>query len=151
MAQCKEMLHMLKCMLKMRTYGLKFLPLNGEIWKLEGISDVNLASDKETHISVTGYVIYFMAIPFVCQSCGQKDIVTSTTKAEYVALSEVVTTLKFIFMVVQSMEIEVELSITVYVDNIGALLLANNHTTIYQMKHMEIHYHLLCEMLKMEW
>ena len=38
----------------------------------------------------------------------------STTKLEYVALSEVVTTLKFIVMVLQSMEIEVTLPITVY-------------------------------------
>ena len=44
-------------------YGLKFLPLNGEIWKLEGISEVNFASDKQMCGSVTGYVIYFMGIP----------------------------------------------------------------------------------------
>ena len=52
----------------------------------------------------------------------------STTKAEYVALSEVVTTLKFIVMVLQSMEIEVTLTITIFVDNIGAVFLANNRT-----------------------
>ena len=45
------------------------------------------------------------------------------------ALSEVVTTLKFIVMVLQSMEIEVELPITVDVDNIGAIFLVDNHTT----------------------
>ena len=44
---------------------------NDKIWKLEGISDANLASDKETHISVTGYVIYFMGIPISWQSHGQ--------------------------------------------------------------------------------
>ena len=43
------------------------------------------------------------------------------TKVEYVALSEVVITLKFIVKVLQSMEIEVALLITVYVDNIGAI------------------------------
>ena len=48
---------------------------------------------------------------------------------EYAALSEVVTTLKFIVMVLQPMEIEVALPITVYVDNIGAIVLANNCTT----------------------
>ena len=65
MAQYKEMLHVLKFMLETETYGLKFLPLNDKIWKLEGISDVNSASDKEIHISVTGYVIYFMGITIV--------------------------------------------------------------------------------------
>ena len=67
-AQYKEMLHVLKFMLETKTHGLKFLPLNDKIWKLEGISDVNFALDKETHISVTGYVIYFMGIPITWQS-----------------------------------------------------------------------------------
>ena len=57
MAQYKEMLHVLKFMLKTKTHELKFLPLNDKIWKLKGISDVNFASDKETHSSVTGYAI----------------------------------------------------------------------------------------------
>ena len=49
MAQYKEMLHVLKFVLEMETYGLKFLPLNDKIWKQEGISDANFASDKEMH------------------------------------------------------------------------------------------------------
>ena len=79
----------------------------------------------------------------------------STTEAEYVALSEVVTTLKFIVMVLQSMDIEVELPLTVYVDNIRPIILVNNHTTSDHTKHVDIHYDLFCEyvedgMLKIE-
>ena len=129
MAQYKEMLHVLKFMLETKTYELKFLLLNDKIWKLEGISDANFASDKEMCISVTGYIIYFMGIPIAWQSPEEKGVVISTTEAEYVALSEVVTTLKFIVMVLQSMEIEVTLPITVYVDNIVAIFLVSNHTT----------------------
>ena len=62
MAQYKEMLHVLKFMLETKPYGLTFLLLNDKIWKLEGISDLNFASNKETHISVTGYVVYYMGI-----------------------------------------------------------------------------------------
>ena len=50
--------------------------------------------------------------------------------------------LKFIVMVLQSMEIEVELPITVYADNIGAVFLENNCTSSDHTKHMDIHYHL---------
>ena len=39
MAQYKEMLHVLKFILETKTCGLKFLPLNEEIWKLEVIID----------------------------------------------------------------------------------------------------------------
>ena len=65
MVQYKEMLHVLKFILETKTYGLKFLPLNEKIWKLEGISDAKFTSDKETHITVTGYVIYLMGIPIM--------------------------------------------------------------------------------------
>ena len=58
-----------------------------------------------------------------------KSVVLSTTEAEYMALSEVVKELKFIVQLLQTMNIEVELPITVHVDNVGAILLSNNRTT----------------------
>ena len=69
----------------------------------------------------------------------------STTEVEYVALSEVVTILKFNVIVLQSMEIEVTLPITVFMDNIGAKFLASNHTTSDPTKHVDIRYHLIHE------
>ena len=47
-------------------------------------------------------------------------------------------------MVLQSMEIEVELLIAVYVDNIGVILLVNNCTTSDHTNHVDIFYHLIC-------
>ena len=46
-----------------------------------------------------------------------KSVVLSTTEAEYMALSEVVTELKFIVQLLQTMNITVELPTTVDVDN----------------------------------
>ena len=51
-----------------------------------------------------------------------KSVVLSTTAAEYMALSEVVKVLKFIAQLLQTMNIAVELPITVHVDNVGAIL-----------------------------
>ena len=48
-------------------------------------------------------------------------------------------------MVLQSMEIEVDLPITVCIDNIRAIFLANNCTTSNHTRHMDIHYHLIHE------
>ena len=64
--------------------------------------------------------------------------VVSTTEAEYMALSEVVKELKFIVQLLQTMNIEVELPITVYVDNVGANWLSNNRTTSDRTKHIDI-------------
>ena len=49
-----------------------------------------------------------------------------TTEAEYVALSEVVKELKFMIQLLETMKIQVEISIAVCVDNIGAIWLSNN-------------------------
>ena len=54
------------------------------------------------------------------------------------ALSEVVKELKFIVQLLQTMNIEVELPITVHVDNVGAIWLSNNRTTSDRTKHIDI-------------
>ena len=54
------------------------------------------------------------------------------------ALSEVVRELKFIVQLLQTMNIEVELPITVYVDNVGAIWLSNHRTTSDRTKHIDI-------------
>ena len=66
-----------------------------------------------------------------------KSVVPSTTEAEYMALSEVVKELKFIVQLLQTMTIEVELPITVHVDNVGAIWLSNNLTTSIRTKHID--------------
>ena len=72
------------------------------------------------------------------RSKGMKSVVLSTTEAEYMALSQVVKELKFMVQLLQSMNIEVDLPITVYVDNVGAIWLSNNHTTSDRTKHIDI-------------
>ena len=67
-----------------------------------------------------------------------KSVVLSTTEAEYMALSEVVKELKFIVQLLQTMNVEVELPITVHVDNVGAIWLSNNRTTSDRTKHIDI-------------
>ena len=63
-----------------------------------------------------------------------KSVVLPTTKAEYMAWSEVVKELKLIVQLLQTMNIEVELPITVYVDKVGAIWLSNNRTTTLQTR-----------------
>ena len=67
-----------------------------------------------------------------------KSVVLSTTEAEYIALSEVVKELKFIVQLFQTMNIEVQLPITVHVYNVGAILLSKNCTTSDRTKHIDI-------------
>ena len=107
-------------------------------WALNALSDSDFASDKETRRSVFGYIIYFCGIPIAWRSKGMKSVELSTTEVEYMALSEVVKELKFIVQLLQTMSIEVELPITVHVDNVGAIWLSNNRTTSDRTKHIDI-------------
>ena len=67
-----------------------------------------------------------------------KSVVLSTTEAEYMTLSEVVKELKFTVQLVQTMNVEMELPITVHVDNVGAIWLSNTRTTSDRTKHIDI-------------
>ena len=71
-------------------------------WALKALSDSDFSSDKETRISVSGYIIYFHGIPIAWRSKGMKSVVLSTTEAEYMALSKVVKELKFIIQLLQT-------------------------------------------------
>ena len=133
-AHLKEMYKLIRFVLSTKDYGLKFKLIKSiRKWVLKALSD-DFASDKETRISVYGYVIYFCGIPIAWRSKGMKSVVLSTTEAEYMALSKIVKELKFIVQLLQTMNITVELPITVHVDNVGALWLSNNRNTGDRMK-----------------
>ena len=122
-----------------KNYGLKFeLRKDMKKWALKALSDSDFASDKETRISVFGYIIYFCGIPIAWRSKAMKSVVLSTSEAEYMTLSKVVKELKFIVQLLQTINIEVELPITVHVDNVGAILLSNNRSTSDRTKHIDI-------------
>ena len=135
----KEMYKVIRHVLSTRGYRQKFELSNDIIkWALKALSDRDFASDKETRISVFGYIIYFCGIPIALRSKGMKRVVLSTTEAEYMALSEVVKELMLNVQFLQKMNIEVALPITVYVDNVGAIWLSYNRTTSDRTKHIDI-------------
>ena len=135
----KEMYKLIRFVLATKDLGLKFeLMKNIKKRALKALSDSDFASDKETRISIFGYIIYFCGIPIAWRSKGMKSVVLSTTEAEYMALSEVVKELQFTVQLLQTMNVEVELPITVHVDNVGAIQLSNNQTTSDRTKHIDI-------------
>ena len=67
-----------------------------------------------------------------------KSVVLSTTEAEYVAVSEVVKEIKFLYQMLRSMEIKVPLPIKVQVDNVGAIWLANISSVSERTKHVDL-------------
>ena len=77
-----------------------------------------------------------------------KSVVLSTTEAEYVAVSEVVKEIKFLYQMLKSMETMVPLPIKVQVDNVGAIWLANNSSVSERTKHVDLWAHFVRDMIK---
>ena len=138
----KELCRVIKYALDTRSIGLKLKPADNEnkLQELKAYSDADFTEDKETRISMTGYVVYFMSVP-VCQlSRGQKSVTLSTTEAEYVACSEIVKEVLFILQLLKHLRVEVQLPIRVHVDNIGAIFLAENQNSSDRTKHVDTRY-----------
>jgi hypothetical protein len=139
----KKLYRTIKYVVDTKNFGLFMKPTTGsnERFIIKGICDSDFAGDKDTRISVTGYVVYVNGVLISWKSRGQKGVTLSSTEAEYVALSELCTEIVFIKMLIESMGISVELPIHIYIDNVGAMFLANNSTTGQRTKHIDTRYH----------
>jgi len=103
-------------------------------------SDSDFGGDKETRISVAGFIIYLMGVPIRCRSKGQKSVVLSSSEAEYVALSEAAREVKFIYQVLISLNFTVKLPIFVNLENLGAIFMSENVSISTKTKHVDIRY-----------
>ena len=145
----KEMIRIIKFVLDTSDYGLRFQPqpLIDNKWHLTIYTDSDYAGDKETRISVTGYILFFMGVPLTWKSKSQKSVTLSSSEAEYVALSEAAKEIKFIYQLLQSIGIEIELPIVVRVDNVGAIFMSENTSTSGRTKHVDVRYRYVNEMI----
>jgi hypothetical protein len=80
-------------------------------------------------VSVTGFIIYLLNIPICWRSKSQKGVTLSSTEAEYVAISEAVKELKFIYCLLSNLHIKVNLPIVVKTNNIEAIFMSENNLT----------------------
>ena len=80
-----------------KNLGLHIVPpMCDGIWHLEALSESDFANDKETRISVYGYIVFFCGAHIAWKGKSMKIVVLSTTVGEYVEVSEVVKDIKFL-------------------------------------------------------
>ena len=92
-------------------------------------------------LSISGYLIFLLEVLISWKSKGQKVPALSSTEAEYTAFTEAVKEILYILQLLKFLEITVKLPVKVYVDNMGAIFLANNSTSGTRTKHMDIKLH----------
>jgi hypothetical protein len=98
----QEMLRVVKFVLDTKNYCLKIQPnFYRKNWKLKVFSDSDWAGDPETRISVTGFIVYLQNVPICWRSKAQRGVTLSSSKAEYVAISEAVKEISFVYFILK--------------------------------------------------
>ena len=136
----KELKRVLRFVLDTKNLGLRFAPVYTDLkkWRIVVYSDSDWAGDKDTRKSVTGYIIYLFGCPICWKSKGQRAVALSSSEAEFYALSEAAKEVKFILNLLNSFGVKVDLPLTIYVDNVGAIFMAENVSTSERTKHVDL-------------
>jgi hypothetical protein len=86
-----------------------------------------------------------MNVPVCWRSKAQRGVTLSSSKAEYVAMSEAVKEIKFIYYLLREIGIEVNPPITVKTDNVGTIFMAQNASSSVRTRHIDTRYHYVRE------
>ena len=146
----KALLQAIKFVETTRNYKLimRMQETNKLKWELKAYSNSDYAGDADNRRSVSGYILYLNRCAISWRSKGQKSVSLSSTEAEYRAQLDAVTEVMFVKMLLEFLEIELKLPITVNIDNLGAIYLSKSTGTSNRTKHIDTHYHFVCEYIE---
>ena len=144
----KELRQFIKFVLDTRELGLKVEPVrighNNNVY-IKVFCDSDYAGDKETRVSVSGYILYLCNVTVAWRSKAQKSVILSSSEAELVSSSKAAKEVKFIVQVIESMGIKDKKPVTIRVDNIGAIHMAKDSNTSHRSKHVDVRYKYVTE------
>lgn len=118
---------------------------NANAEMLDCFVDADWAGDKLDRKSTTGYVIRLCGNVIYWKSRKQGSVTKSSTAAEYVALSELVSEVKVIKNLLLDFNVNIEKPISIYVDNSGAISIAKSGNLTKNSKYIEVHFHFVNE------
>ncbi|XP_055622459.1 uncharacterized protein LOC129766024 [Toxorhynchites rutilus septentrionalis] len=108
---------------------------------LVGYADADWASDVTDRKSVSGYLFKVFGCPVSWCSKKQQTVATSSSEAEYVALSLAATKAIWLNGVLEDLQ-EASAPVTIYEDNRGCICMAKN-LEMKRTKHIEVKHHFL--------
>jgi hypothetical protein len=113
---------------------------------IRGRSDSNYATDPESRRSVTGTVVYLCDAPIMFSSLTQKHVTLSVTEAELAAVVTLVQDMMYVYRVIKSIGLTVELPMIAELDNSGARDLANSWSVGGRTRHVDVRMFFLREL-----
>jgi hypothetical protein len=115
-------------------------------FEVSGYSDSDYAKDPETRKSVNGWSVFLNDAPVVMKSKMMQTIALSVTEAELSAATSCAQDMIFVMHLLTSMELTVKKPMRLYVDNKGAVDLANNWSVGGRTRHIEVRQYFLREL-----
>jgi hypothetical protein len=90
---------------------------------------------------VTGFSVYLIYVPIWCISKAKRGVRLFSSEIAFVAISEALKNTKFIYYLLREVMIEVDLPITLKMDNIGPMFKVQNTTCGLTTRHLDRLYH----------
>ena len=134
----KRILRYLKGTLDLK---LEYSKINNE--KLVGFADADWGSSSYDRKSTSGYIFYVFGCPVSWCSKKQQTVATSTSEAEYIALSAAVSEGLWLRGILQDLKVfKPNEAFTIYEDNAGCISMAKN-MECKRSKHIDIKHHFI--------
>ena len=115
-------------------------------FRVRGRADSDYAANQDDRRSVSGGVTFLEECPVTCRSATQRFVTLSVTEAESAAGVMVGQDMLYVYRLVLSLGLSVELPMVLELDNQGAVDLANNWSVGGRTRHVDVRNHFLREL-----
>jgi hypothetical protein len=118
----------------------------GYKFKIHGRSDSGYATNPDDRRSISGGRVFVNDVPISFRSVTQKIVTLSVTEAEIAAGVMVAQDMLYIYRLMESLELEVELPMVLEMDNSGAVDIANSWSVGGRTRHVDVRNNFLREL-----
>jgi hypothetical protein len=120
---------------------------DGNINYISSYCDADYAGDLTSAKSTSSYIFYIAKGPITWKSKLQSIIAQSTTEAEYIAINIAAKEAVYIKALLEELGLYKQNKLPLYIDNNGALLLANNPVFHERTKHIAVKYYYIRDLI----
>jgi len=113
---------------------------------IHGVSDSVFAKNPVTHKSVSGYATFLCSAPVTIKSSMQNCVTLTVTEAELVSTANCAQHILYNMQVLESLGLKVKKPMILWMDNKGAIDLANKWTMGGYTRHVDVQYDFLHEL-----
>ena len=144
-AHWNAMLHVLGYIKGTLNYRITYVWGSAGGLKPVGYVDSDYAGNPDTRQSTSGYIFLMAGGAVSWSSKRQPTVATSTTKAEYMALSQAAQQAMWMYSFMSKVGLEQELLATLNGDNMSLIAMTANNKEHSRAKHIDVRHHYICE------